>query len=57
MHVPPTYESHGPSAPPANMFDVLPGYEGTIAGGGGIQTHLSLYTFPKCAQFIYLVHK
>ncbi|XP_013872106.1 protein SSUH2 homolog [Austrofundulus limnaeus] len=35
MLAPPTYESQGPSAPPANMFDILPGYEGTIAGGGG----------------------
>lgn len=28
----------GPSAPPANMFDTVPGYEGTVAGGGG-KTH------------------
>ncbi|XP_029011393.1 protein SSUH2 homolog isoform X1 [Betta splendens] len=27
--------SSGPSAPPASMFDSMPGYEGTIAGGGG----------------------
>ncbi|XP_028307914.1 protein SSUH2 homolog isoform X2 [Gouania willdenowi] len=25
----------GPSAPPASMFDSMPGYEGTVAGGGG----------------------
>lgn len=24
-----------PTAPPANMFDTIPGYEGTLAGGGG----------------------
>ncbi|TRY64938.1 hypothetical protein DNTS_024625 [Danionella cerebrum] len=24
-----------PSAPPGNMFDPIPGYEGTVAGGGG----------------------
>ncbi|KAF3697015.1 Protein SSUH2 -like protein ssu-2 -like protein [Channa argus] len=28
-------ESHGPSAPPATMFESMPGYEGTTAGGGG----------------------
>uniref|UniRef100_A0A3P8X1A0 Ssu-2 homolog, related sequence 1 n=1 Tax=Cynoglossus semilaevis TaxID=244447 RepID=A0A3P8X1A0_CYNSE len=33
MFAPPTAE--GPSAPPASMFDSMPGYEGTIAGGGG----------------------
>uniref|UniRef100_A0A3B3HAH4 Ssu-2 homolog, related sequence 1 n=1 Tax=Oryzias latipes TaxID=8090 RepID=A0A3B3HAH4_ORYLA len=32
---PPTAESYGPSAPPATMFDSMPGYEGTVAGGGG----------------------
>ncbi|KTF85322.1 hypothetical protein cypCar_00042667 [Cyprinus carpio] len=31
----PTASMHGPSAPPANMFDTVPGYEGTVAGGGG----------------------
>ncbi len=31
----PATSIHGPSAPPANMFDTVPGYEGTIAGGGG----------------------
>ncbi|XP_068454711.1 protein SSUH2 homolog [Clinocottus analis] len=25
----------GPSAPPAGMYDNMPGYEGTVAGGGG----------------------
>ncbi|XP_053173366.1 protein SSUH2 homolog [Scomber japonicus] len=33
MFAPPAAE--GPSAPPASMFDSMPGYEGTIAGGGG----------------------
>ncbi|XP_026223351.1 protein SSUH2 homolog isoform X1 [Anabas testudineus] len=33
--VPPAAESCGPSAPPASMFDSMPGYEGTVAGGGG----------------------
>uniref|UniRef100_A0A8C1T284 Ssu-2 homolog, related sequence 1 n=1 Tax=Cyprinus carpio TaxID=7962 RepID=A0A8C1T284_CYPCA len=31
----PAASMHGPSAPPANMFDTVPGYEGTVAGGGG----------------------
>ncbi|KAI3356904.1 hypothetical protein L3Q82_003551 [Scortum barcoo] len=31
----PGAESQGPSAPPAGMFDSMPGYEGTVAGGGG----------------------
>ncbi|XP_029974113.1 protein SSUH2 homolog isoform X2 [Salarias fasciatus] len=35
MFAPPAAESHGPSAPPASMFDNMPGYEGTLAGGGG----------------------
>ncbi|XP_047438002.1 protein SSUH2 homolog isoform X2 [Mugil cephalus] len=35
MFAPPAPESHGPSAPPAGMFDSMPGYEGTLAGGGG----------------------
>lgn len=26
---------HGPAALPANMFDTVPGYEGTVAGEGG----------------------
>lgn len=34
MFAPPTAE--GPSAPPASMFDSMPGYEGTIAGGGEV---------------------
>lgn len=36
MLAPPSHEAQGPSAPPANMFDVLPGYEGTMAGGGTV---------------------
>ncbi|CAM4718860.1 unnamed protein product [Leuciscus chuanchicus] len=35
MAAPPAASSYGPSAPPANMFDTVPGYEGTVAGGGG----------------------
>ncbi|XP_041655354.1 protein SSUH2 homolog isoform X1 [Cheilinus undulatus] len=35
MFAPPTADSQGPSAPPASMFDNMPGYEGTVAGGGG----------------------
>lgn len=35
MFAPPVAESIGPTAPPASMFDSMPGYEGTVAGGGG----------------------
>ncbi|XP_026863465.2 protein SSUH2 homolog isoform X1 [Electrophorus electricus] len=28
-------DSGAPSAPPASMFDSVPGYEGTVSGGGG----------------------
>lgn len=35
MFAPPVCDVHGPSAPPASMFDSVPGYEGTVAGGGG----------------------
>ncbi|TMS16487.1 Protein SSUH2-like protein [Larimichthys crocea] len=35
MFAPPAAGSPGPSAPPASMFDSMPGYEGTLAGGGG----------------------
>lgn len=35
MFAPPAADSQGPSAPPASMFDSMPGYEGTVAGGGG----------------------
>ncbi|XP_056320061.1 protein SSUH2 homolog isoform X1 [Danio aesculapii] len=31
----PAANNFGPTAPPANMFDTVPGYEGTLAGGGG----------------------
>ncbi|KAI4901588.1 hypothetical protein NFI96_012104 [Prochilodus magdalenae] len=31
----PAMGTNAPSAPPPNMFDNVPGYEGTIAGGGG----------------------
>ncbi|KAI1892381.1 hypothetical protein AGOR_G00132780 [Albula goreensis] len=32
MYAPP---APGPTAPPANTYDVMPGYEGTVAGGEG----------------------
>ncbi|XP_044067757.1 protein SSUH2 homolog isoform X1 [Siniperca chuatsi] len=35
MFAPPAADSQGPSAPPASMFDSMPGYEGTVSGGGG----------------------
>nr|XP_057908299.1 protein SSUH2 homolog isoform X1 [Doryrhamphus excisus] len=35
MFAPPMADASGPSAPPAGMFDSMPGYEGTVAGGGG----------------------
>uniref|UniRef100_A0A3Q3F390 Ssu-2 homolog, related sequence 1 n=1 Tax=Labrus bergylta TaxID=56723 RepID=A0A3Q3F390_9LABR len=35
MFAPPTADFQGPSAPPASMFDNLPGYEETVAGGEG----------------------
>ncbi|XP_034392187.1 protein SSUH2 homolog isoform X2 [Cyclopterus lumpus] len=35
MFAPPAADFSGPSAPPAGMFDSVPGYEGTVAGGGG----------------------
>lgn len=35
MFAPPTADFQGPTAPPASMFDNMPGYEGTVAGGGG----------------------
>lgn len=35
MFAPPAADFQGPSAPPASMFDNMPGYEGTVAGGGG----------------------
>ncbi|XP_010874182.2 protein SSUH2 homolog isoform X1 [Esox lucius] len=35
MFAPPASDFQGPSAPPASMFDSVPGYEGTVAGGGG----------------------
>ncbi|TNN42728.1 Protein SSUH2 [Liparis tanakae] len=35
MFAPPAAGFAGPSAPPAGMFDSVPGYEGTVAGGGG----------------------
>ncbi|TDH10382.1 hypothetical protein EPR50_G00075060 [Perca flavescens] len=35
MFAPPAAEFQGPSAPPAGMFDNMPGYEGTMAGAGG----------------------
>lgn len=38
MFTPPAADSEGPSAPPASMFDSMPGYEGTVSGGGGTVT-------------------
>ncbi|XP_011600815.1 protein SSUH2 homolog isoform X1 [Takifugu rubripes] len=35
MFAPPAADPAGPSAPPASMFDSMPGYEGTVSGGGG----------------------
>ncbi|XP_072305841.1 protein SSUH2 homolog isoform X2 [Eucyclogobius newberryi] len=35
MFAPPAPDSTSPSAPPSSMFDNMPGYEGTLAGGGG----------------------
>ncbi|XP_067270508.1 protein SSUH2 homolog isoform X1 [Pseudorasbora parva] len=35
MAAPPVPNTYGPTAPPANMYDTVPGYEGTVAGGGG----------------------
>ncbi|XP_052460864.1 protein SSUH2 homolog isoform X1 [Carassius gibelio] len=35
MATAPAANMYGPSAPPPNMFDTVPGYEGTLAGGGG----------------------
>ncbi|PWA31867.1 hypothetical protein CCH79_00006695 [Gambusia affinis] len=36
MFAPPVAEHASPSAPPAGMFDIMPGYEGTVAGGGTV---------------------
>uniref|UniRef100_A0A8B9LDC4 Ssu-2 homolog, related sequence 1 n=2 Tax=Astyanax mexicanus TaxID=7994 RepID=A0A8B9LDC4_ASTMX len=35
MAAAPAAATNAPSAPPASMFDSVPGYEGTVAGGGG----------------------
>ncbi|XP_072537522.1 protein SSUH2 homolog [Salminus brasiliensis] len=35
MSVAPAAAANVPSAPPASMFDSVPGYEGTVSGGGG----------------------
>ncbi|XP_063076599.1 protein SSUH2 homolog isoform X2 [Engraulis encrasicolus] len=35
MFAPPAPDPNAPSAPPANLFDNVPGYEGTMIGGGG----------------------
>ncbi|XP_030640062.1 protein SSUH2 homolog [Chanos chanos] len=34
MSAAPIPHTHGPSAPPSDMFDTVPGYEGTVSGGG-----------------------
>lgn len=36
MFAPPAADPAGPSAPPASMFDSMPGYEGTVSGGGTV---------------------
>lgn len=41
MFAPPAAPAAGPSAPPASMFDSVPGYEGTLAGGGTLITKQS----------------
>ncbi|XP_052460866.1 protein SSUH2 homolog [Carassius gibelio] len=43
---------HGPAALPANMFDTVPGYEGTVAGGGGgyLQPPMPSVPMPVPAQ-------
>lgn len=41
MFAPPAASVAGPSAPAASMFDSVPGYEGTLAGGGTLITKLS----------------
>lgn len=49
MFAPPTAESHYPSAPPASMFDSVPGYEGTVAGGGTLCLVFSMeILFAQC---------
>ncbi|XP_031429987.1 protein SSUH2 homolog isoform X2 [Clupea harengus] len=35
MYAPPVADPSAPSAPPAGTFDNVPGYEGTMVGGGG----------------------
>lgn len=50
MFAPPAADSDGPSAPPASMFDSMPGYEGTQSGGGGTVTPCqNLFFFSKVA--------
>lgn len=49
MAAPPAASTHGPSAPPANMFDTVPGYEGTVAGGGG-KKHAKYVSKSKAAN-------
>ena len=34
MYAPPVADPSAPSAPPAGTFDNVPGYEGTMVGGG-----------------------
>ncbi|KAJ3585950.1 hypothetical protein NHX12_012357 [Muraenolepis orangiensis] len=45
MGAPPPADSYGPSAPP--MFDSVPGYEGTVAGGGGGFLPPPMPSFPE----------
>lgn len=41
MFAPPAADPAGPSAPPASMFDSMPGYEGTVSGGGTVPQYKS----------------
>ncbi|XP_038578279.1 protein SSUH2 homolog [Micropterus salmoides] len=49
IFAPPAAGSQGPTAPPASMFDSMPGYEGTMAGGGGgfLPPPMPAYPAPK----------
>lgn len=43
MFAPPVSDPSAPSAPPASMFDNVPGYEGTMMGGGELSvSHLAI---------------
>ncbi|KAJ8016104.1 hypothetical protein DPEC_G00003680 [Dallia pectoralis] len=46
MYAPPASNFQGPNAPPGSMFDSVPGYEGTVAGGGGGYLPPPMPSFP-----------